>query len=359
MQFVSFEFLLFVAASLCAFHLAPSLRVRRAVLLASNLAFAAVLVSSPRDMAPMALFLGGSFALVRLVHARRSRSAIAAALTATIGAFVVLKQYIPAAALFPTLQQPYSVIGLSYVLFRVLHLQIDSHEGAIERPVSARAFVGYCCFFPAWLSGPIQRYEDFAAQEERIAATVLDAATVRTALSRIVTGVFRIGVVSSVLYALHGPLAGVRLDASHPIHFAATIATSASLYTLYMYYNFAGYMDVAIGVARLYGFVLPENFDHPFRAQSMLEFWTRWHITLSDWFHTYLFNPLLRALTVRFGSRSSGPYLGVVSYLATFTVMGTWHGATPVYVVYGLILGLTGAGNKLYEIEARRLLGKS
>ena len=91
----------------------------------------------------------------------------------------------------------------------------------------------------------------------------------------------------------------------------------------------------------------------------MLEFWTRWHITLSDWFHTYLFNPLLRALTVRFGSRGSGPYLGVVSYLATFTVMGTWHGATPVYVVYGLILGLTGAGNKLYEIEARRLLGKS
>lgn len=359
MQFVSLEFLLFVAVSLCAFHLAGPLQAKRSVLLVANVAFAAFLVSSPRAMAPMAIFLAGSFGLVRVVHARRARGVLPAALAVTIGAFVLLKQYIPAAAWFPTLQQPYSVIGLSYVLFRVLHLQIDSHEGAIEEPISVRAFVNYCCFFPAWLSGPIQRYEDYAAQERQMADVVLDAAGVRAALSRIVDGVFKIGVVSAVLFDLHAPLAGLRLDASHPLHFAATLATSAAVYTLYMYYNFAGYMDVAIGAAALYGFRLPENFDHPFRSGSMLEFWSRWHITLSDWFHTYLFNPLLRALTMRFGTRSTGPYLGVIAYLATFTVMGTWHGATPVFVVYGLILGLTGAGNKLYEIEARRLLGKS
>lgn len=359
MQFVSLEFLLFVAASLCAFHVAGTLHLKRLVLLVSNVAFAAFLVSTPRAMAPMALFLAGSFGLVRIVHARRARGVLVAALVATIGTFVVLKQYIPAATLFPTLQQPYSVIGLSYVLFRVLHLQIDSHEGAIEEPISARAFVNYCCFFPAWLSGPIQRYEDHAAQDRQMECVILDAAGVRAALSRIVTGVFKIGVVSAVLFDLQAPLAGLRLDASYPVHFAATLATAAALYTLYMYYNFAGYMDVAIGVACLYGLRLPENFDHPFRSESMLEFWSRWHITLSDWFHTYLFNPLLRGLAMRFGTRRTGPYLGVVAYLATFTVMGTWHGATPVFIVYGLILGLTGAGNKLYEIEARRLLGKT
>ncbi|MBY0279397.1 hypothetical protein K2Z84_29015 [Candidatus Binatia bacterium] len=358
MQFVSLEFLVFVALSLCAFHLAPSLRARRAVLMMSNVAFAAFLVSSPWSMAPMALFLAGSFGLIRLVHARRARGVLAAALVGTIGAFIVLKQYIPAAALFPTLAQPYSVIGLSYVLFRVLHVQIDCHEGALAEPPSARAFLAYCCFFPAWLSGPIQRYEDYRAQEDAIDRVDLSADEIHDALSRIVTGVFKIAVLSGVLLDAHQRLAGVRLETASPPHFAAVLAAAAAFYTLYMYVNFAGYMDVAIGVARLYGFHLPENFDHPFAAGSMLDFWTRWHITLSAWFRTYLFNPLLRALTRRWGSGTSGPYLGVVAYLVTFWVMGLWHGSTPIFVLYGSFLGITASGNKLWEIEARRMLGK-
>lgn len=357
MQFVSVEFLAFVALSLGAFHLAPSLSARRTVLLASNVVFAAFLASSPRRMVPMALFLAGSFFLVRLVRARRERGVLTLVLVATIGTFVVMKQYVPT-SLFPTWQEPYSVIGLSYVLFRVLHLAIDGHEGALTEPVSARAFVNYCCFFPAWLSGPIQRYEDHARQEAAMARVELSPRDVHAALSRIVTGVFKIGVLSGVLFELHGQLAGIRLEPAQPPHFVLTLATAAALYTLYMYYNFAGYMDVALGVAALYGFRLPENFDRPFSSGNMLEFWNRWHITLSAWFRTYLFNPLLRALTARWGSARRGPYLGVVAYLITFTVMGLWHGSTPIFFVYGLILGVTVSGNKLYEIEARRLLGK-
>ena len=256
----------------------------------------------------------------------------------TLGAFVYLKQYnLPSA--FPVLREPYSVIGLSYVLFRVLHLMIDSHEGMLPEAVSPAAFFNYCCFFPAWLSGPIQRYEDYREQERGVGSVEPSAAQVYEALSRIVTGVFKIAVLSAVLFEVHGQLGGMRMERIHPLHFVVTLAAAAALHTLFMYYNFSGYMDVAIGVAALYGFRLPENFDRPFAAGNLLEFWTRWHITLSAWFRTYLFNPLLRTLVARFGTARSGPYLGVAAYLITFSVMGIWHGSTPVFVVYGLMLG--------------------
>jgi len=357
MQFVSVQFLIFVALSLSAFHLSGSLRAKKVVLLASNLVFALFLVESPRRMLPMALFLAGSFCLVRLVQARRRRSLLLMSVVLTLGAFVYLKQYnLPSA--FPVLREPYSVIGLSYVLFRVLHLMIDSHEGMLPETVSPVAFFNYCCFFPAWLSGPIQRYEDYREQERTVGSVELSTAQVYEALSRIVTGVFKIAVLSAVLFEVHRQLGGLRLEGSHPLHFVVTLAAAASLYTLFMYYNFSGYMDVAIGVAALYGFRLPENFDRPFAAGNLLEFWTRWHITLSAWFRTYLFNPLLRTLVARFGTARSGPYLGVAAYLITFSVMGIWHGSTPVFVVYGLLLGVSVSANKLYEIEARRWLGK-
>jgi D-alanyl-lipoteichoic acid acyltransferase DltB (MBOAT superfamily) len=141
--------------------------------------------------------------------------------------------------------------------------------------------------------------------------------------------------------------------------FAASFSAAAVLYTLYLYFNFSGYMDIVIGLGGLLGQTLPENFREPFAARNFLDFWTRWHITLSEWFKTYLFNPLLKALAGRFRSPAAMPWLGVFCFFVTFLVMGLWHGTTTVFVAYGLLLGFAAGANKLWQLVMTRRLGKA
>lgn len=357
MHFASVEFLLSVVLSLIVFHLAPTLRGRRWVLATSNVIFVAVLASSPTSMLPVAVFLLAGFALVRLAQALRDTALTIASITALIAAFVYLKGY-SLAAFLPPLSEPYSVIGLSYVLFRILHLIVDGSNGALRTPVPFLLFFNYCCSFLSWLSGPLQRYEEFVEQEQRLADIRLSSDQMWDAFARVVTGFFKLALLSPLLFDLHHLLASLPLAGANPLRFAAVVGGAASAYTLYMYYNFAGYMDVVIGLGALYGFRLPENFNRPFASESFLEFWSRWHITLSNWFKFYVFNPTVKALASRWGSRRSMPYLGVAAYFATFALMGIWHGSTPIFFLYGLFLGGGVSANKLYEIEGRRLLGK-
>ena len=123
--------------------------------------------------------------------------------------------------------------------------------------------------------------------------------------------------------------------------------------------NFAGYMNIVIGIGGLAGIVLPENFDHPFKSESFLDLWSRWHITLSNWFKTYLFNPLLRMLSARWGTKNSTPYLGAIAFYVTFFVMALWHGTTSIYVVYGLFLGSGVTVNRLWQILIPKAFGKN
>ncbi len=357
MYFTSVEFFVFVALSLLAFHLAPSLRARRWVLAASNAVFMAVLVASPTLLVPMAVFLVCGFVFVRVAQARQSRPLTVASIVITVGAFVFFKGY-SVVDFLPPLLEPYSVVGLSYVLFRVLHLLVDGYNGAIRTPVPFLLFLNYCCSFLSWLSGPIQRYEEFLEQESHLANPPMSTGLVWDAFSRIATGYFKLALLSGFLVDLHEFLAALPLSGAGTLRLGTILGGAAASYTLYMYYNFAGYMDVVIGLGTLYGFRLPENFDRPFASGNFLEFWSRWHITLSNWFKFYVFNPATKALVSRWGTRRATPYLGVVAYFVTFATMGIWHGSTPIFFVYGLFLGSGVSLNKLYEIEGRRLLGK-
>ncbi len=134
---------------------------------------------------------------------------------------------------------------------------------------------------------------------------------------------------------------------------------ACSTYTIYLYANFAGYMDVIIGFAALMGLRLPENFDRPFAARSFLEFWSRWHITLSDWFKFYVFNPILKALTERWGGPKRLPYLAALAFFVTFVLMGVWHGTSGNYLFYGVWLGVGVSANKLWEVWLRKRLGRA
>jgi D-alanyl-lipoteichoic acid acyltransferase DltB (MBOAT superfamily) len=117
-------------------------------------------------------------------------------------------------------------------------------------------------------------------------------------------------------------------------------------------------MDIVIGTGKLFGFDLPENFNKPLSSKNFLDFWSRWHITLSEWFKFYLFNPALKFLVTSDARPSRSPYYGVMAYFVTFLVMGIWHGTTSIFIIYGLFLGFGVGVNKLYEVSLRKHLGK-
>jgi D-alanyl-lipoteichoic acid acyltransferase DltB (MBOAT superfamily) len=131
-----------------------------------------------------------------------------------------------------------------------------------------------------------------------------------------------------------------------------------SIYPVYLYFNFSGYTDFVIGCALLFGLKLPENFQRPFSSTNFLEFWSRWHISLSNWLKTYVYNPLLIAMVRRVKSTAIKPFLAVIAYLVTFFLVGAWHGQTPEFLFFGVLQGGGVSVNKLYQIVMTMKLGK-
>jgi len=132
----------------------------------------------------------------------------------------------------------------------------------------------------------------------------------------------------------------------------------AVVYPLFLYANFSGYIDIVIALARLMRVRLPENFDRPFSASSFIDFWNRWHITLSTWLKTYVYNPLLLTLMRRISSRALEPFLGVFCFFVTFFLIGIWHGRTSEFVFFGVLQGCGVAVNKLWQLGLNRGLGR-
>ncbi|MDB5893912.1 MAG: hypothetical protein JWQ88_1443, partial [Rhodoferax sp.] len=328
--------------------------------LACNLAFVTSYIDNAVQLLPLAGFVVAGYIGVEANRRARSSAVLWTTVALMVAGFVFLKKYsfLGAGAQLPF---PYLLIGLSYVLFRLLHLIVDARQGELDRRIPALAFFNYTCGFLTFVAGPIQRYQDFAQQAAVVPRP--DADEVWQATARVVRGFVKVGVVSAAMKYLFDTASGRLFD---PAQATATVGVSAWLlyltaavfYTGYLYANFAGYMDIVIGVGRLLGQGLPENFNQPFLSRSFLDFWSRWHMTLSDWFKTYLFNPLLTWMATRFTAPSAGPYLGVAAFFVTFLVMGLWHGSTAVFAIYGLLMAFGASANKLWLVMAVARFGK-
>ena len=208
---------------------------------------------------------------------------------------------------------------MSYVFFRVLHLVIDAYQESLPDRIGILAYVSYALNFTSFVSGPIQFYPEYRRTEIERPAT-LNAATASAAIVRIVTGFFKVSVISPVLFFAHErSLAALLTAPLRPLSASGTLAAVVAVFPLYLYANFSGYMDFVIGVARFLRLELPENFDRPFAAQGFIDFWSRWHMTLSNWLKTYVYSPLLLALMHRYPSPRVGPLLGVAVYFVTFS----------------------------------------
>jgi len=232
-------------------------------------------------------------------------------------------------------------IGISFLVFRMLTYVIDVYRGEL-RPAPTLDFGVYVAFFPYLLAGPIARARDFLPQltSPRDPRTV-DAGQ---AFFLILTGLAKKVVVADFLatHLVNG------VFASPQQYSAWETLVGIVAYSVQIYCDFSGYTDIAIGVSLLLGFRLPQNFDAPYTATSVRDFWRRWHMTLSGWLRDYLYIPL--------GGNRKGPRRTAVNILLTMLLGGLWHGAAWTFVFWG---GLHGAA-QVWEhgrARARRAAG--
>jgi alginate O-acetyltransferase complex protein AlgI len=357
MNFDSAAFALFALTAIVTLNLIRDPGVRIWLILAFNAAFIASFALGWQSMLPLLGFLAIGYAGI-LAAERTGWRGLLALVAAVIALFVWLKKY-TIAGFLPGIGFPYLLIGLSYILFRVLHLMIDVNQKAVERPGPV-AYLTYATFFLSFVSGPIQRFEDFAGQMAKPAFPA-SFAEINGAFGRILRGLVLILVTGFTIFLfnrftlhLQETLTAGRYGTFAVIQFVL----AALVFLVHLYLNFVAYMEIVIGVGILCGIRLPENFNKPYLAKNFLDLWARWHITLSEWFKFYLFNPVLKALSQRWPSGKLLPYLGAIAFFVTFLVMGIWHGSTLIFVLYGAMLGLGAAGNKLYQVEMSARLGR-
>lgn len=355
MNVPSLVFFVFVAIVVCAYQGCPWAQGKRLIFLTANLYFLSTFANGWTAFMPLAGFLALGYVCMLAVRPGNSGTLFAVVLALLLVAFVWLKRYtfLPTDSFLPFL---YVTLGLSYIFFRVLHLVIDAYDGALP-PVPVLSYLNYTLNFTTLVSGPIQRYEDYHRMEtaERLP---LDLVTVGQGIERIIIGYFKVSIVSAALFSEH-------LRALHSLSAEEVLSdrlldglSIALVYPIYLYFNFSGYIDIVIGVAKFLGLELPENFNRPFSSLNFIGFWSRWHITLSTWLKTYVYSPLLIALMRRFPSQRLEPYFGVFAFFVTFFLIGVWHGQTSEFLFFGVLQGLGVSLNKLYQIMMANRLGR-
>jgi alginate O-acetyltransferase complex protein AlgI len=323
----------------------------------ASIVFLGLLDHHPIAFIPLGGFLLLGYAGLLLIGDGWSKSLIWI-LCAVIFAYVWLKKYtVLPEALF--IDFPYFTVGLSYIFFRVMHLLIEAADGDGMRYPSPGAYLLYTLNYTTLISGPIQRYNEFAKDQFASEPPDLGLRVVGPQLERIIRGFFKVNVLAMLLLSVQDR-ALQELQHSFPSSQRVLLAfLLAVLYPFFLYSNFSGYIDIVIAVARLMRVRLPENFDRPFSASSFLDFWNRWHITLSTWLKTYVFNPLLLGLMRRVSSLAIQPFLGVLCFFVTFFLIGVWHGRTSEFVVFGVLQGAGVAINKLWQLGLTTAMGRN
>ncbi len=219
-------------------------------------------------------------------------------------------------------------IAISFFTFQAISYLVDCYRGTIEK-VSFLDFAVYLSFFPHLVAGPIVRASEFIPQMRNPHnARAVEGTRAATLIAR---GLFKKMIVADLLYTqLVRPAFGAPQKLGSLDAILAVYGYAAQLYC-----DFSGYTDIAIGVALLLGFRFPENFNRPYTATSLRDFWQRWHMTLSRWLRDYVYIPLGGNKKSVFGAR-----FVAFNLIATMTIGGLWHGANTTFVVWGFYMGL-------------------
>lgn len=219
----------------------------------------------------------------------------------------------------------YVPIGISYFSFSVVSFISDRYNGKIDDRVSFDELLLYIIFFPKFLAGPIVKASDFFCQvKSRRAMTLMN---LQRGIQIFVLGMFKKNVIADHL--------GVFVNDvfyAPSAYNTFTVWLAVISYTLQLYFDFSGYSDMAIGCAEILGFSFKRNFNMPFAAESIQDFWRRWHISLSTWFRDYLYIPL--------GGNRKGKLRTGINKSIVFLLTGLWHGANWTFICWGILHGV-------------------
>jgi D-alanyl-lipoteichoic acid acyltransferase DltB (MBOAT superfamily) len=227
-------------------------------------------------------------------------------------------------------------IGISFYVFKLVSYAVDVYRRHVPAERHAGRFALYVAYFPQILAGPIERAGGFLPQVASPPAWTLDDTA--AGLRLVAWGLFKKLVVADRLALYVGEVFG------SPEYKSFHLVAAACLYYIQIYADFSGYTDISIGLSRMLGHRAPQNFNAPYLARSVGEFWTRWHMTLSSWLRDYLFLPVAYAVERRipddrrFGIRADLWAYGV-GVMVTFTLAGLWHGSAWTFAAWGALHG--------------------
>ena len=237
----------------------------------------------------------------------------------------------------------FAFIGISYMSFKSIQMIIEIHDGLIKE-VSAFEFLYFLIFFPSLLSGPIERSRDFHRDLTEVPGRESYVEMVGDGLMKVCLGMVYKFVLAAGLYqALIWLGRGDRIP---------NLIVYMYSYGGYLFFDFAGYSLMAVGIGYIFGVKLPDNFRMPFIATDMKDFWDRWHISLSYWFRDFLFSRfMMKAIKGKwFKSRLTGASVG---FIINMGIMGIWHGLNSQYIIYGLYHGILLSITEVYQKKSK------
>jgi alginate O-acetyltransferase complex protein AlgI len=221
-------------------------------------------------------------------------------------------------------------LGFSYIAFRLIHVLRDKQTGRLPE-LTFPDFATYVLFFPTLVAGPIDRVERFVKDLQK--EFVLKQDDLLIAGQRIAIGLFKKFVVADLL-----ALIAINDTLAAQVHSAGWMWIHLYAYAFQIYFDFSGYTDIAIGIGHLVGIKLPENFLSPYTKPNITQFWNNWHMTLTQWFRSYFFNPFNRWMR-RYKSIPAWTMI-LIGQLSTMVLIGLWHGITWNFILWGVWHGL-------------------
>ena len=231
-------------------------------------------------------------------------------------------------------------IGISYMSFKTIQIMLEISDGLIKEKISIKDYLQFLLFFPTVSAGPIDRSRRFLKEINEVMPRKDYLELAGDGVYRIVLGLLYKVVLSTYVYQMLLALSNT-----------GTVVYSIKymyLYTLYLFFDFAGYSLMAVGSSNILGIQTPMNFNKPFLSVDIKDFWTRWHITLSTWLRDFVFSRVLMRV-IRKKWFKNRLHNATYAYMVNMLVMGFWHGLSVSYIVYGFYHGVLMAGFEVYQ----------
>ncbi|WP_114394837.1 MBOAT family O-acyltransferase [Oleisolibacter albus] len=240
-------------------------------------------------------------------------------------------------------------LAISFFTFQQIAFLVDAYDGTSEDPDFWR-YALFVTFFPHLIAGPLVHHKEMLVQFQRPETSRPQPDRMTLGLTLFLIGLFKKVVLADNLSPVALDVYGPALDGAVPTLVQGWVGALA--YMLQLYFDFSGYSDMAVGLGLLFGILLPINFNSPYKAPSIIDYWSRWHMTLTRWITAYIYNPMVLALTkrrlragkplLRRKQASAGAFLVLLAWptIATMALAGLWHGAGWQFLVFGLLHGL-------------------